>query len=110
MTVEELHYKNRKHLKTRLITLIILLLPFVLFGILHTETPREFNGQLYPQRSCLGNPAVLPYAFVGVPLLLILALVDILILAILKKINWYKVCINLSIALIIFLSAFLLPF
>ena len=102
--------KNKKHLKTRLIATAIVLVPFLLYGLFYTETPREFNGHIYHQRSCLGNPAVLPYALIGVPSLLLFAALDVLVLVILKKINWYKVIVNITIAFIVFLSIFLVPF
>jgi len=102
--------ENKKHLKTRLITTIIVLIPFILYGLFYKETPREFDGHMYRQRSCLGNPAVLPFALIGMPSIMVLAVLDILVLTILKKITWYKVGVNILIAGVSFLSAFLLPF
>lgn len=83
-----------KHLKTRGVIFIIICTCFILFGIYISDSN---------QRSCLGNPVILPYTFLGLPSIFFLGILDIIVLAFSKKLKLYKAIINLSLILVSFL-------
>lgn len=87
------------HFKQRTLATCVILVLFVLHSVLFIDSN---------QKSCLGNPSLLPFAFIGLPLIMILLVIDIIILAIMKKLNWYKVLINMSIGTIVFLGLVLI--
>lgn len=63
---------------------------FVLFSFLYIDPN---------QRSCLGPPRLLPFVFFGFPLITFLLSLDLIVLAVLKAINWQKVLVNLGLFL-----------
>jgi len=91
--------ENKKHLIKRLLVVSIVVFLFMIFNLFFVNPN---------QRSCLGNPLVLPFVFLGLPFLLILGILDILFLIIIKKINWIKVFINIAIAAAMTCSIYLL--
>lgn len=90
-------YKNDElHFLIRLIVFLIVVLGFVMFSFLFINP----NG-----RSCLGPPRLLPFMFIGFPLLIVLSFVDIIMLAFLKALNWEKFLINIGFLLSVVLFA-----
>nr|BFF38708.1 hypothetical protein BACY1_05130 [Tenacibaculum mesophilum] len=87
-----------KHLKRRAIVFLIICTCLILLGSYISD------GN---QRSCLGNPVILPYIFLGLPFVFLLGILDIIVLTFLKKLRLYKIIINLSLILVSFLIAFL---
>ncbi|CAM1353042.1 hypothetical protein CSC81_11485 [Tenacibaculum discolor] len=90
--------KNMKHLKTRGLIFLIICISFISFGIYISDSN---------QRSCLGNPIILPYTFLGVPSIFLLGILDVIVLAFSKKLKFYKAIFNLSLMLLSFLIIFL---
>lgn len=80
--------EHTKHLKTRFLIASIIVLLFAIESFIFIDPH---------QRSCLGNPAILPFAFIGLPLLVALAIIDMVYLLIIKKLTFSKVFINLGI-------------
>jgi len=93
--------ENTRHIETRLIFVAIVV---VIFAI---QSYVFIDGS---QRSCLGNPSVLPYVFIGMPSLVVMAVLDIIFLAIVKRVNIAKIIANALIALLVFLSIFLFSY
>jgi hypothetical protein len=97
----EKYKNNESHFATRSIAVLAIILLFILHSILFIDPN---------QASDLGNPSLLVFAFVGLPLLFILAVLDLIILAIAKAFTWIKFFINFgfftTITLLIFLIAY----
>jgi len=90
-------YTTEKHFKTRALVFILIIIVFIVFGniIAQESAPvSELEGRRI-RRSCLGNPLYLPYAFIGIPLIVSSGIIDVIILAIFKKLTWSKTCINI---------------
>jgi hypothetical protein len=87
MTILEKYTNNESHFATRSITVLIIVFVFILQSVLFIDP----HG-----RSCLGPPALLPFAFVGLPLLFFLAIIDLIVLIVLKAFQWQKFFINLG--------------
>ena len=105
---------TEKHLKTRTIIFLIIAFISLAFGFLITydfnpKPVSELEHYSMRNRSCLGNPLFLPYAFIGFPLVFFLGTGDILILTLLKKITLKKIVINTLILLFSFLFILILP-
>lgn len=95
-------YKNNEsHFATRGFTVLGIIFLFILHSILFIDSN---------QTSDLGNPSLLVFAFIGLPLLFVLAVLDLIILAIIKAFSWSKFFINFgfftTIVLLIFLIAY----
>lgn len=93
--------ENSKHIERRLLVVVIVLVLFAMHSFLFID------GN---QRSCLGNPAAPPYVMIGMPAIIIIAVIDIIYLAVIKKVNTTKIIANTCIALIVFLSIFLFSY
>lgn len=94
---------ENKHFKTRfwvVFILFLLLLAFGLYLAIDTE-PIVYDESRHPRmrRSCLGPPHLLPLVFLGFPIVFFGLILDVIILAITKKISLKKVM--MSIALIV---------
>ena len=105
---------TEQHLKTRTIAFVIIFILFISIGYLLTidsnSIPIDESQPNYQvNRSCLGNPVLLPYAFIGFPLILFLSIIDILLLTFLKKITYKKVIINILIIPLSYLLILMLP-
>ncbi|WP_157821872.1 hypothetical protein [Tenacibaculum sp. Bg11-29] len=105
---------TEKHLKTRTITFVIIFIVFISLGYLlmvdfNLASFSKSQPNYQVNRSCLGNPVLLPYAFIGFPLIIFLGIVDVLTLTILKKITLKKLIINFLILLFSFLLTLILP-
>jgi hypothetical protein len=94
MDILEKYTNNESHFATRSITVLIILVVFILHSILFINP----NG-----RSCLGPPSLLPFAFLGLPLLFFLSIIDVIVLVVLKAFQWQKLFINLGMFLFIIL-------
>ncbi len=90
--------ENSEHIERRILVVVIVLVLFAAHSFLFID------GN---QRSCLGNPSALPYVMIGMPSIIIIAVIDIIYLVVIKKINGIKIIANICIALAVFLSIFL---
>ena len=81
----EKYKDNKSHFVIRFIVFLCIILSFVLFSILFINSD---------QRSCLGPPELLPFAFIGFSVITFLLLADLIVLGFLKALNWEKVFIN----------------
>jgi hypothetical protein len=81
----EKYKSNESHFAIRVVIFFFIVLCFVLFSVFFIDNN---------QRSCLGPPALLPFAFIGLPLITVLLLLDLIVLAFLKAFNWKKLLIN----------------
>lgn len=75
------------HFITRFVKVIIILTLFILHAYLFID-PNS--------RSCLGPPRALVFDFIGVPLILLLSLLDLIVLFIMKAFKWQKLAVNLG--------------
>lgn len=105
---------TEQHLKTRTIAFVIIFILFISIGYLITidfnSIPIDESQPRYQvNRSCLGNPLLLPYTFIGFPLIIFLSIIDVLVITFLKKITYRKVIINFLILLFSFLVILILP-
>ena len=94
MTILEKYTNNESHFATRSITVLIIVFVFILQSVLFIDP----HG-----RSCLGPPSLLVFAFLGLPLLFFLSIIDIIVLIVLKAFQWQKLFINLGMFFFIFL-------
>lgn len=95
-------YKNSEsHFATRGLVVLGIVFLFILHSILFIDS----NG-----RSCLGDPSLLVFGFIGLPLIFILAVLDLIILAFLKAFTWNKLFVNFSLFLLIILLLFLIAY
>lgn len=103
---------NKKYFAIRLLVVVLVVLSFILLGFVmeFNVAPEIVNGDYRSRRSCLGNPLVLYYVFIGLPILLFLGLVDIVYLIIIKKVTLLKVLSILFLMLCSFLFLFILPY
>jgi hypothetical protein len=84
-------YSNdESHFGIRTVVFLCIVFGFILFNCFFINP----NG-----RSCLGPPRVLIFGMVGFPLITLLLLLDLIVLAFLKALNWEKFLINLSLFL-----------
>ena len=90
--------ENEKHLKIRFTIFTIIVLLFALYSFLFISRYQD---------SCLGNPQLLPFAFLGMPIISTLAILDLVYLIIVKKINIIKIGINIGIVLLSIVSILL---
>ena len=86
-----------KHLRTRVFVACFIISIFIVYSIFTDNN----------SKSCIGNPSILPFAFIGFPLLILLTISDIIYLLILKKLTKNKLVINLSIVVAYFFIVFL---
>lgn len=95
----ERYKNNESHFGTR--GLVVLTVVFILFllSILVVE-PNETSD--------LGEPRMLFFGFIALPLLFILAVLDLIILALLKAFTWSKFFINFGFFTAIILLIFLI--
>jgi len=93
--------ENSKHIERRLLVVVIILVLFAMHSVLFIDGS---------QKSCLGNPSALPYLMIGMPSIITVAVIDIIYLSIVKKVNATKILANALIALLVFLSIFLFSF
>jgi hypothetical protein len=94
MNLKEKYTNNDSHFAIRSLTFLAIVALFVLHSVLFINP----HG-----RSCLGPPSFLPFVFIGFPLIFVGAILDILILAFLRKLNWEKFIINISFLVLIVL-------
>jgi hypothetical protein len=87
MSIKEKYTDDESHFATRITTVLIIVLVFILQSILFINP----NG-----RSCLGPPSLLPFGFFGLPLLFFLSIIDLIVLVVLKAFQWQKLFINLG--------------
>lgn len=91
---------ENKHFKTRFWAVFILFLLLLAFGLYLTmdKEPVVYDESGHPRmrRSCLGPPHILPLAFFGLPIVFCGLILDVIILAITKKISLKKVMINIA--------------
>lgn len=71
----------KKYLANRLIVITVILFLFILHGLLFIEN----------DKSCIGNPKILPTMFIGFPLILLLLVTDSLIIFFKKEKRKYIV-------------------
>lgn len=81
----EKYRNNESHFVIRFVAFLSIVLGFVLFSALCVEDD---------QRSCLGPPDVLPFVFIGFPVITFLLVLDLIVLGVLKVLNWEKVLVN----------------
>lgn len=104
---------NKKYFAIRLLVVVLVVLSFILLGFVmeFNVAPEIVNGDYRSRRSCLGNPLVLYYVFIGFPILLFLGLVDIVyLIIIIIKVTLLKVLSILFLMLCSFLFLFILPY
>ncbi|MBE7659114.1 hypothetical protein [Tenacibaculum finnmarkense] len=105
---------TEKYFKIRLLIFLVTACFFISLGYFNNNNALEISKNssraVRQNRSCLGNPVVLLYAFIGVPFLLFLGIIDVFYLIIYKKNKLKKILITLLFMLVSFLSLFLLPF
>jgi hypothetical protein len=87
MSLKEKYTNNNSHFAIRTFTFLGIVALFVVHSVLFINP----HG-----RSCLGPPSFLPFVFIGFPLIFLGVILDILILAFLRKLNWGKFTINIS--------------
>lgn len=90
---------NKTHFATRALVALGIIALFALYSIIFISAD---------QQSCLGNPMILPFVFFGVPLLIAFAILDLILLAILKAFSWRKLLINFSIMMFVIAILFLI--
>ena len=76
---------NSKHFITRALFVLSIIGVFILHRILFING----NG-----KSCLGPPSLLPFMFIGFPLISLILIIDLLVLGFSKTFTWYKLLIN----------------
>lgn len=89
---------EKKHLKTRFWAVIITFFVLLAFGLyLATDSSPVYDelGRQRIRRSCLGPPPFLLLAFYGLPIVLLGLILDLIFLAIAKKLNAKKTLINI---------------
>ena len=106
---------TQKHLKVRGLFVVLTITIFILIGFIldydwNPEPIIELEQRPVIRRSCLGNPVFLPYAFIGLPSILILGVIDVFSLIFLKSITFKKLIINVLLMVFSFLLLFLLLF
>jgi hypothetical protein len=94
MKLKEKYTNNESHFATRVVTFLAIVTLFIVHSVLFINP----NG-----RSCLGPPSVLFFVFIGFPLIVTLSVLDLIVLAFLKKFNWEKFIINIVLLVIMFL-------
>jgi hypothetical protein len=100
MNLKEKYTNNKSHFTTRTLIFLAIVALFVIHSVLIINP----HG-----RSCLGPPSFLPFVFIGFPLIFIGSILDILILAFLRKLNWEKFIINsafLALMVLVFMIIF----
>ncbi|MGC4041309.1 MAG: hypothetical protein QM710_11125 [Flavobacterium sp.] len=92
-------YKSDKyHFAIRLIFVLLVVIIFAIHSIAFINP----NG-----RSCLGPPGILPFMFIGIPLIFVTLIIDIIILLFMKSFSLSKLFINLGLIGATFLLALL---
>jgi len=86
----EKYRNNKSHFAIRTVIFCCIVFCFILFSVFFVDNN---------QRSCLGSPGLLPFAFIGFPLITIFLVLDLIVLAFLKAFNWEKLLINLGLFL-----------
>lgn len=90
---------QKEYLAQRLLVTSIVVFIFIVYSFLFIDAN---------QQSCLGNPTVLPFIFLGIPFLIALAILDLLIAGIKRNISWFKVAVNISISVATLFAVYLL--
>lgn len=94
------NYKNKKtHFAIRALVALGIIALFALYSIIFISAD---------QQSCLGNPMILPFVFFGVPLLSAFAVLDLIVLAILKAFSWRKLLTNFGVIMFVIAILFLI--
>ena len=93
-------YKNNEtHFATRTLATLGIITLFMLYSIIFISAD---------QQSCLGNPRILPFVFLGLPLLSTFAVLDLIVLAILKAFSWRKLLTNFGVIMFVIAILFLI--
>lgn len=85
---------EEKHLSKRIITTIVIIVVFIIYTMIYTDNYSN---------SCLGNPSLLVFAFIGFPIIILLAIFDIIYILIVKSFTKRKLVINFLIVFTIFI-------